>query len=78
MEMQGIVNAPTYVHTSFSKSVIHREIRSAIIILDENNVAKLIDFSLLSIPKGELHVFNAVCERMGCGAPEYIANRLYN
>ena len=71
--MQGIVNAPTYVHTSFSKSVIHREIRSAIIILDENNVAKLIDFSLLSIPKGELHVFNATRERMGCGAPEYVA-----
>ena len=68
MEMQGIVNAIAYLHISFSKSVIHRDIRSAIIILDEKNVAKLIDFSLLSIPKGELHVFNAVRERMVCGA----------
>ena len=65
MEMQGIVTAPIYVHTSFSKSVIHREISSAIIILDENNVAKLIDFSLLSIPKGEQHVFDGARERMG-------------
>ena len=70
--MQGIVNAPTYVHTSFSKSVIHREIRSAIIILDENNVAKLIDFSLLSIPKGELHVFYAECERRGVVHPNML------
>ena len=30
-----------------------------------NNVAKLIDLSLLSIPKGELHVFYAECERRG-------------
>ncbi|KAK4595844.1 hypothetical protein RGQ29_014082 [Quercus rubra] len=71
--MQGIVNALAYLHTSFSKSVIHRDIRSTIIILDENNVTKLIDFSLLSIPKGEQHVFDAAHERMGCGAPEYIA-----
>ena len=62
MEMQGIVNALAYLHTSFSKSIIHRDIRSAIIILDENNVTKLIDFSLFSIPKGELHVFDAVHE----------------
>ena len=62
MEMQGIVNALAYLHTSFSKSIIHRDIRSAIIILDENTVTKLIDFSLFSIPKGELHVFDAVCE----------------
>ncbi|KAL0005958.1 hypothetical protein SO802_013519 [Lithocarpus litseifolius] len=73
METQGKVNAVAYLYTSFSKSIIHRDIRSAIIILDENNVAKLIDFSLLSIPKGELHVFDAAHERMGCGAPEYIA-----
>ncbi|KAK7831672.1 lrr receptor-like serine/threonine-protein kinase fei 2 [Quercus suber] len=71
--MQGIVNALAYLRTSFSKSVIHRDIRSTIIILDGNNVDKLIDFSLLSIPKGELHVFDAANERMGGGAPEYIA-----
>ena len=63
--MQGIVNALAYLHTSFSKFVIHRDIRSAIIILDENNVAKLIDFSLLSTPKGEQHVFDGARERMG-------------
>ena len=62
MEMQGIVNALAYLHTSFSKSIIRRDIRSAIIILDENTVTKLIDFSLFSIPKGELHVFDAVRE----------------
>lgn len=59
---------PLHIFILHFKSVIHRDIRSAIIILDKKNVAKLIDFSLLSKPKGELHVFDAIRERMGCGA----------
>uniref|UniRef100_A0A2N9EEB3 Protein kinase domain-containing protein n=1 Tax=Fagus sylvatica TaxID=28930 RepID=A0A2N9EEB3_FAGSY len=69
----GIANAVAYLHTSFSRPVIHRDIRSATILLDENNVAKLIDFSLsISIPKGQLHVDTAVRGRMGICAPEYM------
>ena len=61
----GIAKVVAYLHTAFSRLVVHRDVRSAIIILDENNVAKLIDFSLLSIPKGEQHVFDGARERMG-------------
>ncbi|XP_065616212.1 LOW QUALITY PROTEIN: serine/threonine-protein kinase ZRK1 [Quercus suber] len=68
----GIANAVAYLHTAFSRPVVHRDVRSAIIILDENNVAKLIDFSLsISIPKGEQHVEDAVRGRIGIGALEY-------
>ena len=70
----GMANAVAYLHTSFSRPVIHRDIRSATILLDENNIAKLIDFSLsISIPKGQLHVDTAVRGRMGISAPEYVA-----
>ncbi|KAL4633740.1 hypothetical protein ACB092_04G144100 [Castanea dentata] len=67
----GIANAIAYLHTAFSRPVVHRDVRSAIIILDENNVAKLIDFSLsISIPKGEQCVEDAVRGRQNL-APEY-------
>ena len=69
----GIANVVAYLHTAFSRPVIHRDVRSAIFILDENNVAKLVDFSLsISLPKGEQYVEDAVRGRMGIGAPEYI------
>ena len=69
----GIANAVAYLHTAFSRPVVHRDVRSAIIILDENNVAKLIDFSLsISIPKGEQYVEDAVRGRLGNLAPEYV------
>ncbi|KAK4568287.1 hypothetical protein RGQ29_003888 [Quercus rubra] len=68
----GIAKVVAYLHTAFSRLVVHRDVRSAIIILDENNVAKLIDFSLsISIPKGEQHVEDAVRGRTGIGAPEH-------
>ena len=44
------------------------------ITLDENNVAKLIDFSLsMSIPEGQLHVqvFH-ICGKRGYAMPEYV------
>ena len=44
------------------------------IILDKNNVAKLIDFSLsMSIPEGQLHVqvFH-ICGNHGYAMPEYV------
>ncbi|KAM4114986.1 hypothetical protein ACJW30_04G112700 [Castanea mollissima] len=67
----GIANAIAYLHTAFSRPVVHRDVRSATIILDENNVAKLIDFSLsISIPKGEQYVEDAVRGRQNV-APEY-------
>ena len=76
MEMQvkdamGIANAVANLHTAFSRPIIHRDVRSAITILVENKVAKLIDFSRsISIPKGE-HVEDVVRSRLVYLASEY-------
>lgn len=68
----GIANAVAYLHTAFSRPVVHRDIRLGSIILDEDNVAKLIDFSLcISIPEGQLHAEDIARKRRGYGDPEY-------
>ena len=67
----GIANAVANLHTAFSRPIIHRDVRSAITILVENKVAKLIDFSRsISIPKGE-HVEDVVRSRLVYLASEY-------
>ncbi|XVF57461.1 hypothetical protein PTKIN_Ptkin06aG0207400 [Pterospermum kingtungense] len=54
---KDIANAIAYLHTAFSRPVIHRDIKSSNIILDQNNAPKLIDFGLsMSIPEGQSRV----------------------
>ncbi|XP_022720107.1 non-functional pseudokinase ZED1-like [Durio zibethinus] len=54
---KDLANAIAYLHTAFSRPVIHRDIKSSNIILDQNNVPKITDFGLsISIPEGQLHV----------------------
>ena len=71
----GIANAVAYLYTAFSSllsTLIY--IQPGNIILDENNVAKLIDFSLsMSIPEGQLHVqvFH-IRGKHGYAMPEYV------
>ncbi|KAG6702165.1 hypothetical protein I3842_07G019800 [Carya illinoinensis] len=69
----GIANAVAYLHTAFSRPFVHRDIRSPLIILDENNVPKMVDFSLsLSIPEGQVHANDyRVVSRIGCIPPHY-------
>ncbi|XVF57467.1 hypothetical protein PTKIN_Ptkin06aG0208000 [Pterospermum kingtungense] len=69
-----IANAIAYLHNAFSRPVIHRDIAADSIILDQNNVPKLIDFGLcISIPEGQSHVKDAVIGRTGWPAPELFA-----
>ena len=52
-----IAHAIAYLHTGFSRPIIHRDIKSENIFLDQHDVPKLTDFSLsISIPEGETHV----------------------
>ncbi|KAF5454050.1 hypothetical protein F2P56_023746 [Juglans regia] len=69
----GIANAVAYLHTALSMPFVHRDIQLSHIMLDENNVPKLIDFSLsLPIPEGQLHATDGVVRsRIGFVAPDY-------
>ncbi|XVE63028.1 hypothetical protein DITRI_Ditri06bG0166800 [Diplodiscus trichospermus] len=70
-----IANAIAYLHTAFDRPVIHRDINCYNIILDKNNVPKLIDFGqCIFIPEGQTHVDSPILVRMDGegGPPEYI------
>ncbi|XVE63033.1 hypothetical protein DITRI_Ditri06bG0167200 [Diplodiscus trichospermus] len=47
-----LANAIAYLHTAFHRLVIHRDTKNYTIILDENNVPKLIGFDLCIFLKG--------------------------
>ncbi|GMN66294.1 hypothetical protein TIFTF001_035362 [Ficus carica] len=54
---KGIANAITYLHTSFPRPIIHRDLKLSSMFLDKDFVPKLSNFALsLSIPEGKTHV----------------------
>ncbi|XP_062174688.1 serine/threonine-protein kinase ZRK1-like [Alnus glutinosa] len=69
-----IAHAIAYLHTGFSRPIIHRDIRQKNILLDQHDVPKLSDFSLsISIPEGETHVVTDILiGTMGFMCPSYI------
>jgi len=73
-----IAHAIAYLHTAFSKPIIHRDIRPRNILLDQHDVPKLTDFSLsISIPEGETHVEDVVRGTVGFLCPSYFStNRI--
>ncbi|KMS99373.1 hypothetical protein BVRB_2g044980 [Beta vulgaris subsp. vulgaris] len=68
-----ISHAIAYLHTAFRRPIIHKDLKPAIVFLDQDNAAKLSDFSLsVSIPEGEEYVQSD--KLIGCFsylAPEY-------
>ncbi|XP_023908035.2 serine/threonine-protein kinase ZRK1-like [Quercus suber] len=68
-----IAHAVSYLHTAFSRPIIHRDIKSGNVFLDQNNVAKLTDFSLsISIPEGQTHVEDVVYGTVNFVCPHYM------
>jgi serine/threonine protein kinase len=67
-----------YLHTGFSRPIIHRDIKPQNILLDQHDVPKLSDFSLsISIPEGETHVeTDEVVGTFGFACPSYAKTRM--
>ena len=69
-----IAHAISYLHTAFSRPIIHRDIKSANILLDHHDIPKLVNFELsISIPEGKTYVEAQVRGTHGFACPSYIA-----
>ncbi|XP_024028059.1 non-functional pseudokinase ZED1 [Morus notabilis] len=69
---KGIANALTYLHGAFSRPIIHRNIKPQTVMLDENFVAKLCDFSWsILIPQGEMVAKDEIVGSLGFVDPAY-------
>ncbi|KAJ0017313.1 hypothetical protein Pint_10197 [Pistacia integerrima] len=71
-----IANAIAYLHFRFPKPIIFKIIKPWNILIDEQNIGKLFDFSLfVSILEGEAHIKDVRRGTMGFVALEYVTTR---
>uniref|UniRef100_A0A7N2R611 Protein kinase domain-containing protein n=1 Tax=Quercus lobata TaxID=97700 RepID=A0A7N2R611_QUELO len=57
-----IAHAISYLHTAFSRPIVHRDIKSGNVFLDQNDVAKLTDFSWSILIPEERFTINEVVD----------------
>ncbi|KAL5170662.1 Cysteine-rich receptor-like protein kinase 2 [Glycine soja] len=69
----GTARGLTYLHEEFHVSIIHRDIKSGNILLDEQLQPKISDFGLAKLlPEDQSHVRTRVAGTLGYTAPEYV------
>ncbi|KAH9755137.1 non-functional pseudokinase ZRK2 [Citrus sinensis] len=68
-----IAHTLAYLHVGFPRPIVFRHVIPSRILFNEENVAKLFDFSLsISIPEGETHITDCLMQPQGYCAPEYV------
>ncbi|XP_027931029.1 cysteine-rich receptor-like protein kinase 2 [Vigna unguiculata] len=69
----GTARGLTYLHEEFYVSIIHRDIKSGNILLDEQLQPKISDFGLVKLlPGDQSHLRTKVAGTLGYTAPEYV------
>ncbi|XP_059623255.1 cold-responsive protein kinase 1-like [Cornus florida] len=68
----GMARGLAYLHDQFHVCIIHRDIKSSNILLDDNFQAKIADFGLVRLlPADQSHVSTRFVGTLGYTAPEY-------
>ncbi|XP_022843709.1 non-functional pseudokinase ZED1-like [Olea europaea var. sylvestris] len=72
-----VANAVVYLHTAFPTPIIHRDLTTRNIVIDNNGVAKLFDFSLcVALPPGESQMEVGLAGTQGPIEPDYMQTNI--
>ncbi|KAJ8766340.1 hypothetical protein K2173_022399 [Erythroxylum novogranatense] len=75
----GTAKALAYLHEAIEPKVVHRDIKSSNILIDDNFDAKISDFGLAKLlGAGKTHITTRVMGTFGYVAPEYANSGLLN